>query len=208
MPLDGPLDGSLDGSLPCRYPGSPAIAAKLLRAGDRGACFELHPADFAALEGALGGDRRFSLRHEDGLTGLKSLLPPLCRRALVLIDPAYEDAAEYQALPAALEEALRRFPAGVYLVWYPLLGPGAPGSRRRTGDDGGLGEILMALNGGNRCRVELHTAPVGSPGLYGSGLALYNPPWTLKPELEAALPVLARLLGGGETGWDLDWRVQ
>jgi 23S rRNA A2030 N6-methylase RlmJ len=32
--------------------------------------------------------------------------------------------------------------------------------------------------------------------MYGSGLVVYNPPWTLRPALEEALPFLASVLGG------------
>jgi 23S rRNA A2030 N6-methylase RlmJ len=58
-----------------------------------------------------------------------------------------------------------------------------------------LPETLMALSGGNRCRIELETGGAGEGKLYGSGMVIYNPPWTLKAALEADLPPLARLLG-------------
>jgi 23S rRNA A2030 N6-methylase RlmJ len=32
--------------------------------------------------------------------------------------------------------------------------------------------------------------------MYGSGLVIYNPPWTLRPALEEALPFLSSILGG------------
>jgi 23S rRNA (adenine2030-N6)-methyltransferase len=186
------------------YAGSPLLAAERLRPGDRACCFELHPADFAALRTHLGPDRRFQLRREDGLEGLRSLLPPASRRALVFIDPSYELKEDYRRLIPALEEALRRFPGGLYLIWYPLL----PG----TGENpAGYGESLLALHRGNRCRAELYfNLPAGPPPgqgpgrrLYGCGLVLFNPPWTLKAELEEGLPVLAERLGNGT--WKLDW---
>jgi 23S rRNA A2030 N6-methylase RlmJ len=42
-------------------------------------------------------------------------------------------------------------------------------------------------------------------GLYGSGLAVFNPPWALKAALEEALPFLANLLGGIFGSWHLEW---
>jgi 23S rRNA (adenine2030-N6)-methyltransferase len=40
--------------------------------------------------------------------------------------------------------------------------------------------------------------------MYGSGLVIYNPPWTLRPALEETLPFLASILGcPGD--WRLDW---
>jgi 23S rRNA (adenine2030-N6)-methyltransferase len=187
------------------YPGSPGIIGKLLRARDRAVCFELHPADFALLENRFGGDRRFDLRREDGFSGLRSLLPPVSRRGCIFIDPPYEKAEEYDTLPAVLTGALRRFPGGLYILWYPLLGPsrrggGSPGEGREGRNrkerlSRELPETLMALFGGNRCRVDLETGGTGEGNLYGSGLVIYNPPWTLKAALEADLPILARLLG-------------
>jgi 23S rRNA (adenine2030-N6)-methyltransferase len=187
------------------YAGSPLLAAEGLRKGDRACCFELHPADFPALAARLGPDRRFQLRREDGLGGLKSLLPPLSRRGLVFIDPSYELKEDYRRLIPALEEALCRFPRGIYIIWYPLLRGTETGLRPE------YGKTLLALYRGNRCRVELRFAPPASPGgepgprLYGCGLALFNPPWTLKAELEEGLPVLAERLGNGAGACELDW---
>jgi 23S rRNA (adenine2030-N6)-methyltransferase len=40
--------------------------------------------------------------------------------------------------------------------------------------------------------------------MYGSGLVVYNPPWTLKAALEDTLPYLAGVLGSGD--WSLEWK--
>ena len=42
------------------------------------------------------------------------------KRALVLIDPPYEAQDEWARLVSGLGGALKRFPSGVYAVWYPL----------------------------------------------------------------------------------------
>jgi 23S rRNA (adenine2030-N6)-methyltransferase len=167
----------------------------MLRPRDRAVCFELHPADFAALTQALKTDSRFKLRREDGFKGLKSLLPPPSRRACVFIDPPYEVKEDYETLPRSLAEALKRFPSGIYIVWYPLLG----------NRDAGLPETLAGLHRGGKCRVELRTAPRTDRGLYGNGLVILNPPWTLKAALENAMPVMADLLGEDGGGWMLEW---
>ncbi|MFP3040813.1 23S rRNA (adenine(2030)-N(6))-methyltransferase RlmJ [Treponema primitia] len=188
-----------------RYPGSPALIQRLLRFQDRAVCFELHPADFTALEETLTGDRRFRVLREDGFGGLKALLPPPSRRGCVFIDPSYEMKSDYEAVPEKLAEALRRFPTGLYIIWYPLL----------VSDDAGEGatlqetlrETLLGLYGGNRCAVELRTRAAGGGGkrLYGSGLVIYNPPFTLRKTLEESLPALADLLEEGQGSWDLRW---
>ncbi|GHV41971.1 ribosomal RNA large subunit methyltransferase J [Spirochaetia bacterium] len=188
------------------YPGSPEIIRRLLRRQDQGCCFELHPEDFAALDTLLGGDRRFTLRREDGFAGLKKLLPPLSRRGLILIDPPYEVKDDYTRLPQALSDALKRFPTGTYIIWHPLL---HIDPRPGPAETASFQETLLGLYDGNRLGIELYTAPKDSPpansprGMYGSGLVLFNPPWTLKPALEESLPFLGEILGIGKDGWKL-----
>jgi 23S rRNA (adenine2030-N6)-methyltransferase len=188
------------GGFPLVYPGSPLIIKTLMRPADRAVCFELHPSDFAALGKNAGTDRRFTLRNEDGLAGLKGLLPPSCRRGLVLIDPSYEIKSDFAKIPETVKKALVRFPSGIFIVWYPLL--------ETYGAE--TAEELFRL-GGKRCRMELysghgntHVPEKGhkSPrGMYGSGLVIFNPPWTLKAAMEESLPVLGRILGYGEKSW-------
>jgi 23S rRNA (adenine2030-N6)-methyltransferase len=180
------------------YPGSPALIRALLKGRDLCSCFELHPADFAELSALLDSDRRFTLYNSDGLAGLKALLPPPSRRALVFIDPSYEIKDDYETIPERLEEALRRFSTGTYIIWYPLL------SALRESET--FPETLMNLYSGNRCRLELYTAGEHSPrGLYGSGLIIYNPPWTLRENLETSLPFLAERLGTGKDAFMFTW---
>jgi 23S rRNA (adenine2030-N6)-methyltransferase len=182
-----------------RYPGSPALIQRLLRPQDRGVCFELHPADFTLLADALKPDRRFRVAREDGLGGLKALLPPPGRRGCIFVDPSYELRGDYRAVPEGLAEALSRFSTGVYIVWYPLLRP-------RPGDAGlweALRETLLGLHNGNRFAIELFSPEADSTKrMFGSGLAIYNPPFTLQEALEESLPALAELLGG----WRWRWR--
>ncbi|MBU1080331.1 MAG: 23S rRNA (adenine(2030)-N(6))-methyltransferase RlmJ, partial [Spirochaetes bacterium] len=106
--VDSP-DGRVDD-----YPGSPLIAARLLRPQDRLALFELHPSDYAPLASLFDDDGRVAARKADGFAGLRTLLPPPSRRALVLIDPSYELGADYDLVVATVAEALRRFATGVY----------------------------------------------------------------------------------------------
>jgi 23S rRNA (adenine2030-N6)-methyltransferase len=186
------------------YQGSPLIMKKLLRRPDRLVCFELHPEDFKTLAEVMGG--RVEVRREDGPGGLKALLPPPSRRGLVFIDPPWEEKDDYGAIPLAAAGALRRFPEGVYIIWYPLLA--SPKDPSKAGVD--ISGTLLGNYPGRRCRAELYTASRNSPpensprGMYGSGLVIYNPPWTLRPALEEALPFLASVLGS-PGDWSLDW---
>jgi 23S rRNA (adenine2030-N6)-methyltransferase len=187
---------------PDYYAGSPVIIARLLRPADRLVCYELHPTDNAACASALAAalpEGRVELHQEDGFVGLKSLLPPSSRRGLILIDPSYELKDDYERVPDTLAMALGRFATGTYIVWYPLL-------REIHAAGQELPQRLMDLYQGNRCRVELYTAyRDNSPrGMYGSGLVIYNPPWTLAAALTESLPVLGTLMGTGEKDWKLE----
>ncbi|MDR1072273.1 MAG: 23S rRNA (adenine(2030)-N(6))-methyltransferase RlmJ [Treponema sp.] len=180
------------------YPGSPALAQKILRPYDRIVCYEKHPADFLLLNELLSHDCRAEARNADGFEGIKSLLPPPSRRACVLIDPSYEMQDDYEKAASAVMEAIRRFPTGLYLVWYPLLVLDNAGETIR--------DALMAMYNGNRCFAEIitgdkwHAIGTKRGGLYGSGLVVYNPPWTLKAALEETLPFLVDCIGGEHAG--------
>lgn len=70
------------------YPGSPRIAARLLRRQDRLDICELHKTDFELLQAVFRGDRRVQCHTDDGFTTALALLTPLERRGLVFVDPS------------------------------------------------------------------------------------------------------------------------
>ena len=101
----GPAGGALR-----RYPGSPRLVRAALRPGDRFVACELHPQEALALKREFAGDRAVEVRQADGYKVLKALLPPVERRGLVLIDPPFETADEFEkpaARPAPGRAALR-----------------------------------------------------------------------------------------------------
>jgi 23S rRNA (adenine2030-N6)-methyltransferase len=185
------------------YPGSPYIAEKIAREADRLRLFELHPADgkllaqnfrkieeHAAAQGKRPAARgkRVMVQHEDGFNGLKALLPPPSRRALVLIDPPYEVKDDYRRVVQTLEDALQRFATGTYAIWYPLL---------QRNESRQFPERLKRLNAQSWLDV---TLSIGSPvpdgfGLRSSGMFILNPPWTLEATIRTMMPELVRLLG-------------
>lgn len=171
------------------YPGSPQIALQMTRPQDRLHFFELHTTESKALQKFTAGERRASAHAADGFAGLKGVLPPPSRRALVLIDPSYEDKADYGRVLDCMRDALKRFATGVYAVWVPMV---------RRGESARLAGELEALAAGDWLHASLKVAPPPKDGLglYGSGVFVFNPPWKLEAALAEALPVLARLLGG------------
>ncbi|RIK97875.1 MAG: 23S rRNA (adenine(2030)-N(6))-methyltransferase RlmJ [Burkholderiales bacterium] len=180
-----------DGALH-RYPGSPMLAFDALREQDRLRLFELHPnehrvleAQFARLDRAAA--RRVRIERVDGFAGLKAVLPPASRRALVLVDPPYEDKHDYARVVAALREALRRFATGCYAIWYPQV-------RRREAET-----LVSTLERWPELRWLNTTLSVGRPspggfGLHGSGVFVVNPPFGLEASLRSSLPYLVDAL--------------
>ena len=171
------------------YPGSPICAKALLRADDRMRLFELHPSDFEILlENFRGETRQTRIDMSNGFAGIKAILPPPTRRAVVLIDPPYEEKQDYNRVVDMLKESLQRFATGTYIIWYPLLQRPEPAQ---------MIENLKALNLQDWMNVSLTVeAPaIDGFGMYGSGLFIVNPPWTLPRTLETVMPYLADKLG-------------
>ena len=169
------------------YPGSPMIARHFLRARDREWLFELHPADFEILQSNVAGDRRVKVAREDGFHGLLGLLPPLSRRALVLIDPAYEVKDDFLQVVKTCTRAWKKFATGIYVVWYPVV------ERARIDE---LASRFVNSGIRNIQRFELGlTADTAARGLTAAGLIVINPPWTLMERMTALLPRLVAALG-------------
>lgn len=172
-----------------RYPGSPCLALALMRAEDRLVANELHPEDAGLLGQALAGDRRAKVLGLDGWLALKAQLPPKERRGVILVDPPFEQAGELERLGQGLQNAMRRFAGGVYLLWYPIKDPRTIARFRQA-----IAKIAAA----ETLAVEmLIREPTDVERLNGSGLVVINPPYTLEADLAVLLPVLAERLGEG-----------
>lgn len=173
------------------YPGSPWLASQLLRDSDRLRLYELHSTDVKHLQELFKtAGRKISVSATDGFAGLKALLPPPPRRALVLIDPSYETRDDYTNVVKGMQEALKRFPTGTYAIWYPMLTKLE--SRK-------LPEKLKGLATPNWLNVtlEVNAPSTDGFGMNGSGMFIVNPPWTLKKTLQDTLPSLVSLLAQG-----------
>lgn len=164
------------------YPGSPLLAGSLIRDEDRMLLFEMHPADLRALQaGVKAAGRQVKVRGEDGFAGLVGILPPPTRRAVILIDPPYEVKADYRRVEEVLSAALKRFPQGTYVLWYPLL---------RRNEVQVMRERFRRLGAPAWLQVELQVRQPTDSGMYGSGVYVINPPWTLPQQLASILPTL------------------
>jgi 23S rRNA (adenine2030-N6)-methyltransferase len=191
------------------YPGSPFVTQALLRQNprDRLWLFELHPTDSKALGGhveQLPDQRQVAIQREDGFEGLRALLPPPSRRGLVLIDPSYEIKNDYGRVATCIQESLKKFATGTYMVWYPVIPrPEAhelPRRLKTLSNQAGKPWLHAVLNIGQspeRTQVVLPGEKAQRPGLTASGVFLVNPPHPLKAALQQALPALLEVLGRG-----------
>lgn len=184
------------------YPGSPLIASQLLRKGDNGWLFELHPTDSRLLQQTFNENNlHIKIKQQDGFAGIKGLLPPLTRRGLVMMDPSFEEKADYIRVVNCLKDCLIRFSTGTYVVWYPQLQRAEPLQ---------LLARLYALDLPNWLNITLN---VQSPkddgfGMFGSSLFIINPPYTLPKILENTMPLMVKILGLDNTAhFNLDFKI-
>jgi 23S rRNA (adenine2030-N6)-methyltransferase len=175
------------------YPGSPALAAYFSRAIDKIHLHELHPQDakllsinIKELKSSQGLKSQIRVDVGDGLKNLQALVPPLSRRAFVLIDPSYEVKTEYDEVFFAVEKAYKKFPTGTFAIWYPVVERSRIERLERRLKNSAIKNIQ---------RFELGIAPdADGHGMTSAGLFVINPPWTLFDSMSQLLPKLAPLL--------------
>ena len=169
------------------YPGSPRIAKALARPQDRLELWEKHPEECAALRDEFHAERRVSVHLADGYGSLRACLPPIERRALVLIDPPFESQSEWEHISSAMDEGMRRLAGGTYAIWYPVSG--------RVPAKDYLDALRLA--GKPSLVAELTLVPKGT-GIAGCGVLIVNPPWKIDEEARSIVNYLAATLCLGQ----------
>jgi 23S rRNA (adenine2030-N6)-methyltransferase len=173
------------------YPGSPLLVQSWLRPQDRLIVCEREAGAAHALMRGMRGDNRVKAVEIDGYTALNAYVPPKERRGVVMVDPPFEQADEFDRLAAALAKAHRKWPTGIYVLWYP-----AKDARRTEA----FMRHLARLGITRILRAELALPERGDARLRASGLVVVNPPWKLEGELAVLLPALAAALAGKGRG--------
>ncbi len=189
--------GRFDGAgRPRLYPGSPLIAQRLMRAQDRAILCELRPDAFAALRRRFARDARIKTIEIDGYVGLGGFAPPKERRGIVLIDPPFERADEFDAMFYALRNAYKKWPNGIYVLWRPSKDARAELRWREAFQAGSITNVLD---------VSLDVGGSGE-GLRAAGLTIINPPYVFEEESRAILAFLVPRLARGEgAGFQIEW---
>jgi 23S rRNA (adenine2030-N6)-methyltransferase len=181
------------------YPGSPELARQLTRDQDRVLLNEKHPHDGQLLKENMRGDRRVAVHLGEGWHVPRALLPVAEKRALLLIDPPFEQSDEQDRCITALNESISRMRQTIVAIWYPIK------------DERQLKRFYQGLSKSTApklLRAELFVhSPDDATRLTGSGLVIANAPWGLEDELKELLPWLAKNLAQSEGNWRLDWLI-
>ena len=162
------------------YPGSCFLAARSLRPNDNLYFFELHPKEFLNLKKNFENDSRVIIENRDSYQRLNKLLPPKEKRAVILIDPSYELKDEYEKVLKMLSDCYKKFPLGVYIIWYPVL--------KSKKSEKFIFNILKK-NYKNLSYVEMITDNLNS-GMQGSGLFVLNCPWSIENDIKKSLETI------------------
>ena len=200
------------------YPGSPEISKTMMRQQDKLFVAELHNTEIEILRGNLSildKEKKqvpgISIHHESGFSLLKSCLPPVARRGLILMDPSYETNSDYQQPIQALSQAAKKWETAIIALWYPLL------VHRSQQLDNMLSQVaegfsLACRHNGERkvITAELQVAPAEddqeTPRLYGSGMMILNCPYLLDEQLQETLPYLVQALAPTQGSWEVrEW---
>ncbi len=156
---------------PTIYPGSPAIAATLLRHTDTLHLAELHPTEHGVLRTNF---RRYAkVYNQDGFALAHAVTPPEPRRGLMLIDPSYEIKTDYTDIPRQIGKLHRAWNVGIIALWYPILTSGAQTDMAK--------DLLRTFPDALHHDVSFPPARPGH-GMIGSGMFVVNPPFGLADE--------------------------
>jgi len=169
------------------YPGSPLLAAALLRPEDRGILVELHPEEIQLLKTVLRHNRQLAVHQGEGYLALKAFLPPKEKRGLLLIDPSFEQQREeFGLIINSLKLIYQRWRQGIVLIWYPIKHRHAIEHFHQQLKNSPFEKILVA---------ELLLFPDDNAlKLNGSGLVIFNAPWQFERVISSILGELKELL--------------
>lgn len=161
------------------YPGSPWFALQGMRDIDKATVFEMQRDVFQQLHDNIR-DSRAGLHERDAYEGLLAVIPPKEKRGLVMIDPPYElERKDFPQLVELLQNAYKKWPTGVFAVWYPIKDRAMIERFEKKMMKTGIRRQLIC---------EICVWPDDTPvGLNGCGLLVINPPWKFSEDADEAL---------------------
>ena len=105
----------------------------------------------------------------------------------MLVDPPFEEPGEFDRIVDGLAKAYRRWPGGIYALWYPVKDRVEVADFRERLGNAGIAEDP---------RHPLRDPPPSpEPRLDGCGMIVVNPPFTLEAEMQVRAARPARAAG-------------
>ena len=191
-----------------RYPGSPEIERRLMRAQDTLILSELHPQEIENLRNNMkkpcDNSPAIQIHNRSGWEMLRALTPPQTKRGAALIDPSYEEASDYEQAADTITAVHRKWTNGIIMLWYPLLAhregeiesmlDRITEGARAINQNIEISDLRLEVfdkNAHKEVSLEEYRASNGEgknpPRLYGSGMLVLNSPWKLAEEIQAAI---------------------
>lgn len=187
------------------YPGSPEIERRLLRSQDTLILSELHPQEIENLRRNMlhpvfnteGNNTIPKIHNRSGWEMLKALTPPATKRGAVLIDPSYEESADYINAAETICEVNKKWSNGIIMLWYPLL------AHRESEIEAMITSITNSAKQIN-ANIEISNLQLcvydkedtDLPRLYGSGMLVINSPWKLEEEAQKVISYISNEISG------------
>ncbi|MBR4464438.1 MAG: 23S rRNA (adenine(2030)-N(6))-methyltransferase RlmJ [Treponema sp.] len=203
-----------------KYPGSPEIARCLMREKDVLVLSELHPQAIEALRNNMKeppltcGQKGQSgtnyvkpkIHFRNGFEMLTVLTPPSTKRGCAIIDPSFEESADYSDCADTICAVHERWQNGIIALWYPLLEHRASETSRMkqqiisSAQAKQTEENLLDI----QLAVQSPEEKTGLAKLYGSGMLVVNFPYQLDTQMEILLPWLTKILGNEHATWSIE----
>jgi 23S rRNA (adenine2030-N6)-methyltransferase len=187
----------------------------MLRPQDKLILMEWHNQEIQNLKSNIGG-KNISIHHRDGYEGLLALTPPNMQRGIVLVDPSYEVASEYQQVVDTISAVYKKWNSAIYAVWYPLIADRhSPDTTfdstdSKQGKSEALLENLSKQPFKNLLNIQLCVTGKGvAGGMYGSGMAIINAPWQLDSQIKESLQELTPLMAqNNDASYSVEWLIK
>lgn len=185
------------------YLGSPKIAQQALRAQDKIVLVEMHNNEVSQLKRNMRGDDRVSIHHNDGFERLPAIAPPNPIRGIALIDPAYEVKDDYKQVVQSVKKSLKKWPVGIFAIWYPILAADRDRSEWLT-------QQLSELEANNILNVQLCVSEQATDfGMHGSGMLIVNAPYQTDTQIQDFLPHLTQILAQDKAAFcKVEWLIE
>jgi len=169
------------------YPGSPALMIQALAPHDAYIACELRPDEHALLQQTLAGRKNAQALLTNGFAAAAVKLDPKARN-LILIDPPFEAADDYEQIAATVKTVLAQRPQACLAIWVPLKDLETFDALLRRLEAGSAPALLIA---------ETRLRPLFDPmKMNGCAMVIINAPGGVETPLAQAAAWIAANLGG------------